>query len=405
MPKFTEGFASTVNVPPGARDVLVFDTEVRGFGIRKFAGGAAYYFVKYTHEGKQRRQSLGEVTRGNLRPMRLLASEVKSRARAGQDIIAEKQAAETRAEAEREATKNRKTLGTVVTEYLTVRKGELRHRSFLEVQRHLCKQWLPMHDRDIKALIRADVVAVLDALECNSGKVSADRARVSLSTLFMWAIDRGYCDTTPMLNIKARSANGARQRVLTEAELVEVWRTCLDDDYGRIVRLLILTGQRKSEIGDLSWSELNSTKRQIELPGTRTKNHKPHVIPLSREALAILASVEREEDRDLVFGRGVGGFTGWSKAKAELDARIAATRKAAGLRKPMPPWVLHDLRRSFVTHILDRKLALPHVVEAIVNHVSGHRGGVAGVYNKAAYADEKRAALELWGAHVGGIVR
>jgi Arm domain-containing DNA-binding protein len=129
MPKFNEGFAAAINVPSGARDVLVFDTEVRGFGIRKFAGGGAYYFVKYTHEGKQRRQSLGEVTRGNLRAMRLLASEVKSRARAGQDIIAEKQAAEAKTKAERAAIKNRRTIGAVVTDYLTARKRELRHRS------------------------------------------------------------------------------------------------------------------------------------------------------------------------------------------------------------------------------------------------------------------------------------
>ena len=137
MPKFTEGFAATIEVPSGARDVLVFDSEVRGFGIRKFAGGAAYYFVKYTHEGKQRRQSLGEVTRGNLRPMRLLASEVKSRARAGQDIIAEKRAAEARAETERETVKNRTTLGALVPVYLEARKRGLRPRSYVEVGRHL----------------------------------------------------------------------------------------------------------------------------------------------------------------------------------------------------------------------------------------------------------------------------
>ena len=403
MPKFTEGFASTVNVPPGARDVLVFDTEVRGFGIRKFAGGAAYYFVKYTHEGKQRRQSLGEVTRGNLRAMRLLASEVKSRARAGQDIIAEKQAAETRAEAEREATKNRKTLGTLVTEYLTARKGALRQRSYLEVQRHLRTQWLPLHARDIKTIIRADVVAVLDALERDSGKVAADRARVSLSTLFMWAIDRGYCDTTPMLNIKARSVNGARERVLTEAELVEIWRTCLDNDYGRIVRLLILTGQRKSEIGDLLWVEVNVADRQVELPSVRTKNKRPHVVPLSTEALALL--LPRRGDRAHVFGRRAGtGFSGWSKAKRELDARIAMLRKKRGISETMPSWTIHDLRRSFVTHVLEKRLALPHVAEACVNHISGHKAGVAGIYNRAEYSTEKCVAVEMWARWIKEIV-
>src|SRR5262249_43046379 len=161
-------------------------------------------------------------------------------------------------------------------------------------------------------------------------------------------------------------------------------------DYGRIVRLLILTGQRREEIGALGWSEIDAVKRQIEFPETRTKNHRAHIVPLIDEAEAILASIERREDRDLVFGRRKGSFSGWGKAKIELDARIAVARKAAGIRKPMPHWVLHDVRRSFVTHLNERKLALPHVIEATVNHVSGHLAGVAGVYNKALYLAERR---------------
>ena len=190
--------------------------------------------------------------------------------------------------------------------------------------------------------------------------------------------------------------------MLTEAELREVWHACGDDDYGRIVKLLILTGQRKTEIGNLSWGEINEAQRQIELPGARTKNKRPHIVPLSKQALAALP--QKGEGREHVFGRRTQGFSGWSKAKRELDGRIAAARKAAGAKTPMPPWTIHDLRRTFVTHILDRKLALPHVVEACVNHVSGHKAGVAGIYNRANYADEKRAAMEAWGKHVYAIV-
>ena len=139
------------------------------------------------------------------------------------------------------------------------------------------------------------------------------------------------------------------------------------------------------------------------MPAGRTKNHRAHVVPLSDEALALLP--QRRDGRELMFGHREGGFSGWSKAKAELDDRIAAARKLAGERKPMPPWVLHDLRRSFVTHVSEHNFAQPHVVEAIVNHVSGHRAGVAGVYNRAAYAAEKRQALEAWGKRVAEIVR
>jgi integrase len=133
----------------------------------------------------------------------------------------------------------------------------------------------------------------------------------------------------------------------------------------------------------------------------RTKNKRAHIIPLSAEALALLpARPEGSAIRDLVFGVGAGGFGGWSKSKADLDARIAKARKG----KPLAAWTLHDLRRSFVTHVSERGFAQPHVVEAIVNHVSGAKAGVAGTYNRAAYAAEKRQALELWGAHVLALV-
>jgi integrase len=192
--------------------------------------------------------------------------------------------------------------------------------------------------------------------------------------------------------------------VLTEAELVEVWNACLDDDHGRIVRLLILTGQRRAEMGNLDWSELKLEKRQIELPERRTKNSRAHVVPLSDEALSILEGIAATDGRDLVFGLGVGGFSGWSKAKRDLNERIAQARKRAGVKTTMPGWTIHDLRRSFVTHVSERGLAPPHVVEAIVNHISGAKAGVAGVYNRASYLTEKRQALELWGAQVAALI-
>ena len=399
MPKFVEGFAEKIIIPPGARDALVFDTEVRGFGIRKYADGKAFYIVKFSHQGKQRRQSLGEVTRGNLRAMRLLASDAKAQARQGRDILAERQAA-------RQAVKNRKTLGGLVPEYLKACEARLRPRTYSEVDRYLRKAWEPLHDNDIKTIIRNDVMGVLDTLKSDRGPRAADCAKVSLHGFFAWAMDHKdrYADANPVVGIRARAQGGSRERVLTEAEVREVWHAAGDGEYGAIIRLLVLSGQRKSEVGDLVWSEINVTERRIELPGARTKNKRPHTVPLSDEALALLPM--HREGHEHLFGRRPGsGFSGWSKAKAELDARIAAARKANGVKKPMAPWTIHDLRRSFVTHVLDRKLALPHVVEAIINHVSGHKGGVAGIYNRAIYADEKRAALEAWGKHVTEILR
>ena len=233
--------------------------------------------------------------------------------------------------------------------------------------------------------------------------VRADRARVALSGFFGWAVELRYCDANPTNDLAAYSLNAPRERVLSEAELVEIWKACGDDDHGRIVRLLMLTGQRRTEIGDLAHSEVDREKRQIELPGRRTKNGLPHIIPLADEALALLPEKPEGSTRDLIFGFGAGGYSGWAKSKRELDKAIAEARAAAG-REEMPPWVLHDLRRSLVTHIAETGIAQPHVIEAIVNHVSGHKGGVAGIYNRATYLPEKREALRRWAAYLTGLV-
>jgi integrase len=393
-----EGYATRLRVPAGARDVLVFADALPGFFIRKFESGKASYGVKFNVGIQQRRLTLGAVVPGVLAEMRRKASDVLARARLGQDVVGAKLAA---------ASKHTITLGEVVPKYLAAREGELRPNSYAETQRYLQRAWQPLHEHAIDAITRQNIVAVIDDLARDNGKVAADRARMALSGLYGWSIERGYCDCNPTMSIKARAQQSSRSRVLTEVELVSVWKACLDDDYGRIVKLLILTGQRRAEIGDLEWVEIDTDKRQIELPEARTKNGRAHIVPLSDEALAILSGVDREEGRDLVFGRGAGGFSGWSKAKGELDARIYKARaqtahKAGG--KPMPAWTLHDLRRSFVTHISEQGFAQPHVVEAIVNHVSGHKGGVAGIYNRAAYSVEKRQALELWGTHFAALV-
>ena len=253
----------------------------------------------------------------------------------------------------------------------------------------------------MSTVTRQQIVSVVDNVEAQSGRVSADRARVTLSGLFSWAIDRGYLDSNPTLNIRARAQGGARERVLSEVELAAVWSACdEDDDFSRIVRLLILTGQRRAEIGDLAWPEVNLDKQQIELPEARTKNGRGHVVPLSNEALEVLQAIPRRPDRALIFGAGVGGFSGWSKAKGDLNLKLASSSV-----KPMAAWTLHDIRRSVVTHLHERGFAPPHVVEAMQVQPchSGHQGGVAGVYNKAQYLTERRQALVLWGAHIAGI--
>jgi len=157
----------------------------------------------------------------------------------------------------------------------------------------------------------------------------------------------------------------------------------------KIVKLLTLTGQRVNEIASLTWNEINFEEKQIELPGIRTKNSRSHIIPLSPPALAILKSIDRD-GKDVVFAKR----NNWQIDKDKLDEKL-----------DMPHWVLHDLRRTCSTNMGEQLGIPPHVVEAVLNHMSGSKAGVAGVYNKATYLKEKREALNKYAEYVLTIVK
>lgn len=335
MPRFVEGIADKLIVPPDKRDIQVFDDDLPGFGIRKFAGGRASYFVKFNVGVQQRRITLGKVVRGNLGQMRQEASKVLAKARLGTDSVLVKRAATAKAS---------DVLRTLVPRYLRERQSEWRPRYFAEVHRQLERDWAPLHGSAPEAINRQMVVGVLDSIASAQGEVAADRARTALSGFFSWCIERGRCEINPTLSIRSRAGKRVRDRVLAESELVEVWHASGESEYGAIVKLLMLTGQRRLEIGDLRWSEIDLDKRQIDLPAERTKAGRQHVVPLSEPALKILNAIDRREGRDLVFGQREGGFSGWSKAKSELDQRIAARRIRLGQNATMPAWRLHDLR-------------------------------------------------------------
>jgi integrase len=182
--------------------------------------------------------------------------------------------------------------------------------------------------------------------------------------------------------------------VLTDAELVAIWKACGDDDPGRIIRLLILLGSRRQEVGGMRWSELDLEAGTWILPVERSKNRRSHMIVLPPPALAIIDSVPRTA-RDHLFGdRASAGFTGWSNAKAEFDRCLADAVK---------PWRVHDIRRTVATRMADIGIE-PHHIEAALNHFGGHRRGVAGVYNRSAYERAVKAALARWSEHVLALV-
>jgi integrase len=184
--------------------------------------------------------------------------------------------------------------------------------------------------------------------------------------------------------------------VLTAAEIVLFWRACdaLGEPTGRMLKLLLLTGCRRSEVAGVTRVELSEDGTVWNIPGERTKNKRPHVVPLPVLVREIIASVKPIAGTDLVFTtNGRSPITGWSVLKHKLD----------GLMPGVAPWRIHDLRRSCVTGMAELGVR-PDVIELCVNHVSGLRGSVAGIYNRSELLPERRAALERWAAHIEGIV-
>ena len=223
--------------------------------------------------------------------------------------------------------------------------------------------------------------------------MTANRMRASLSAFFAWAVREGLLDNNPVVGTNIQP-EASRARVLDDDELKIIWNALGPDDYSTIIRLLVLTGQRANEIGSLCWSEIAGDR--IVLPPQRTKNGREHSIPVTPAVRAFLDG--REHSDAFVFGRQhAKPFSGWGVSKAGLDRRI----RAAGHQ--LAHWRVHDLRRTVATRMAELGVA-PHIIEAVLNHVGGHKGGTAGIYNRANYEPQKRAALERWAAHVEALV-
>lgn len=370
---------SVATIPPGA---ILWDDTVKGFGARRQTSDAVTYVLKYRTGTRQRWATIGR--HGS--PWTPETARREARKLLGM-IAAGEDPAEVRERPDN--------LSAIITAYLAVAESRQRPRSFLETQRHLLVAWKPLHSMSLAEVSRRHVAARLGELAEGSG-VTAARARAALSACFTWAIREGLAEVNPVTGTNRPPEPRSRERVLSDAELAAIWRACGDDDYGRIVRLLALTAQRRDEVGAMRWSEIG--EGVWTLPRTRTKNHREHTLPLTPAALALLP--ERRKDRDLVFGAGDGAFSGWSQSKARLDARVLAKLRKKNPEAEFAGWRLHDLRRTAATVMADQLGVQPHIVEAILNHVSGHRAGVAGVYNRATYRDEIKRAFEAWGAHV-----
>ena len=382
--RLTVKSAEGIKLPKGKIDYIEFDNDVTGFGLRLRKGGSRTWIYQYRIGSKQRRMVLGSAKSVPLSLARENASKLEARVKLGGDPAMDKETARREVD---------NTFGALVEQYLEARKSEWRPRSEAEIRRHLTKHARSLHKMPIGAVGQRNIAGLLGEIASEAGNVTSNRVRASLCAFFAWVIREGV--RLPEGNIASYTGKRdekSRDRVLSDPELKVIWAACLDDDYGAVLKLLMLSGQRANEIAELRWDEVHD--EQIVLPAERTKNGRSHVVPLSEVAKAILAKFSRGY-RKYVFGRDDTGFQGWSKAKEKLDARLAEAR--------LPHWTPHDLRRTVATRMADLGVQ-PHIVEAVLNHVSGHKAGVAGIYNRASYDKEKREALNLWATHLMAII-
>lgn len=260
-----------------------------------------------------------------------------------------------------------------------------------DTQRFLV-QWTPELGRNPS---RKEIICLLDKVQVQKGERTADRVKIALSGYFNFLTDEELTFGNPMRGLKNRDRNDGRERFLSLPEIKVLWEATepaphnpVPADFCRIVRLLLLTGQRRNEIGRLAWNELDRAGPQVSLPRERCKNRRAHDFPLSDLALEQLPP--QREGFPFVFGhRRDRGFSGWSKSKQILDTQIVG----------IPHWTLHDLRRTVGTH-LARLGVRQEVTEALQNHKSGKVSGVAAIYNRHSYAHEKREALDAWATEV-----
>jgi integrase len=418
--KLTAANVRTLTVPTDinektgrpATETVFFDDDVKGFGLRVKASGARSYVMCWKvkalgGKNEHRRVTLGTTTDIDFGKAKEKAKTIKARVRLGDDPATEIQTAKLDAAQTFEAT---------VRQFLDTQQSRYRVRSFKQVVRHLTKDASDLNKKQVAKITKQDIAPVIEKVTVNNGAAAGNHVRSSISAFYSWAMEKALVDANPVIGTTKNKLQ-SRDRVLTPAEMRLIWNALADDDYGSIMKLLALTGQRESEIGSLSWSEIYDA--EIILPEPRTKNGRPHVVPLAPLAVQIIESRERRSDCDFIFGQGKAGFSNWSKAKQRLDKRITEINGG----KALTHWTLHDLRRTFATYAggglpehefkkltaRDKELArgldiLPHVVEAILNHVSGHKAGVAGTYNRSTYAKEKRVALDQWATHLELIV-
>ena len=387
MPRAKLTKSSIDALPTPSCDQIYWDASCPGFGVKVTPKGRKVFIVLYRTGGagsKLRKYTIGPYGRVTLHQARLAAQKVFAAKLEGRDLAAEK----------REA--RRRIVADLVPDLLEafIAQHVSKNRSAREISRLLRREaGRPWTGRSVHEITKRDVVEVISAIEQRGSPGTANKALKVIKTFLSWCVGRAILERSPAEGIPLPGKAIARDRVLTDQELVRVILAAreIGGPYGGIVELLALTGQRRQEVAAMTWDELDLPRRIWRLPKSRTKNAKEHLVYLSNQSISVLkrASVRGP----FIFSvLGTKPFRRFGQAKRQIDAVSGVTE-----------WRLHDLRRTCVSGMARLGVA-PHVADKILNHQSGTISGVAAVYQRHEFLAERQAALDLWGAHISQVL-
>ena len=372
------------------------DGKVTGLYMVVQPSGAKSWALRYRARGRPKKLTIGPYPLIAIAEARRRATAALGDVAAGKDPAAEKASARAAARADSDDM-----VEAVVNDFVKLYAAR-NTRDWRETERILKKDVVSRwHGRHLGEIERKHVAKLLDEIIDRGAPVGANRVFAQLRKMCSWAVERGIIRLNPCHGISRPTTETARERALSDHELALVWRGAegLGYPFGPIVRSLILTAQRRDEVGGLVWDELDLDGALWTLPAVRSKNRREHTIPLAPLAVAILRAQQPFADSSFLFSAGGKPPSGFAKAKERLDKYVG--KQNGG--EPIEPWTFHDLRRTAASGMAKIGVDLP-VIEKVLNHVSGSFAGIVGIYQRHDFAAEKRDALERWATRVATIV-